>query len=271
MSHDHNQSRRKSGEEAERVHEDSDFVNDILPASGGYGMPLDVSYMGQQHTYDFSEADSGLGPSLPANLNLMFQPPPLQASDAQQPDPRQVLADVYAMLHTIHTPLAPLGECAVPLAPQPVYVTPSSTATYSWYSSTQSLFDPSTLNPHWAGDNISNHSGHTSNYSSRSELCSLCGARVNSRQMQRHQQDRHPQDGDPQYVCKCGHTDPAMRKWNYTRHLDKFCKLKYDSRLVFTCRCGKKHNDLMAHQDHIKDCGNQKAGRRPNNARNANN
>ncbi|KAK1961064.1 hypothetical protein LY78DRAFT_618367, partial [Colletotrichum sublineola] len=189
------------------------------------------------------------------------------ASNVPQ-DPRQALDDVNDTLQTIRTSRVPL-----PLAPQ-LHTTPSSTATPSHYSYTQSLSDAFHLSPHPfnAGpsscDGVSTRSGHTSN-SSRTETCFVCGAAVNSKQIQRHYQDRHRQEGDPQYICKCGHADPALRKSNHIRHLEK-CKSKDDWWLVFTCRCGNTLSDSPAHLDHIKDCGKKRAGRPPNSARNVN-
>ncbi|EFQ30839.1 uncharacterized protein GLRG_05983 [Colletotrichum graminicola M1.001] len=220
------------------------------PAYGGHHM---MGQYGYPQMLDISETDSGPVAYLQSNLPVRYHP---QAPDVQQSEPCQALAYVNAMLHTI-----PRSGNAVPLAPQPEYLTPSGTATYSQYSSSQSLvFDQSHLNPYWAWDSASAISGHTSN-SSRLEICYSCGEPVNSRQMQRHIQDRHRQEGDQKYVCKCGHEDPALRKWNYTRHLDN-CKRMDRPGQVFTCRCGDALSELPAHLDHIKDCGKKRAGRR---------
>ncbi|KAK1598409.1 uncharacterized protein LY79DRAFT_586971 [Colletotrichum navitas] len=210
----------------------------------------------EQHPYypqvlDFSEADSGHVDYPQTNMQSQYPP---QAPDVQQSEPCQAWADVNAKLHTMPRP----GN-AVLLAPQPMYLTPSSIATDSQYSSPSLIFDQTHLKPYWACDTVSNTSGQTNN-SSRHETCSSCGESVNSRQMQRHIQDRHRQEGDPHYVCKCGRAHPFQRKWNHIRHLDN-CKRKGDPGRVFTCRCGNSLSDLLAHLDHIEHCGNRRPGR----------
>ncbi|KAF9877393.1 hypothetical protein CkaCkLH20_05093 [Colletotrichum karsti] len=105
-----------------------------------------------------------------------------------------------------------------------------------------------------------------SGYTDASTSCSTCGREFNNpRQMRRHQSEVHRDTNAPQYVCKCAYR--ATRKSNYTRHLDKSCRRKYDPDLVFVCICQEPSNDFDNHSEHIKDCGRQPAGRRPNNAR----
>ncbi|GKT64890.1 hypothetical protein ColTof4_07288 [Colletotrichum tofieldiae] len=260
---------------AGRVHVDDCFTYHAPPARGNHHAPLDVSYNDLPHLdlghyayaseLDLLEADAAPAADLAAESPSQYPQPAL---DAQQVDPRQVWAEVYDNLQPrISILWDPVAANADYLAPQAAYAIPGSTATPS--QTEHSQFDTSYLGPRpiapstW--DGVSTHSGYTNN-SSSSNICTICGTPVNSRLMQRHHQDVHRQDDDPQYACKCAYRAPPARKWNYLRHLDK-CKMKDDSRRVFTCICQKTLNNLQAHLGHVKDCGKKRAGRRPNSAR----
>ncbi|OHW96817.1 hypothetical protein CSPAE12_04403 [Colletotrichum incanum] len=271
---DHDQLYSLFGETNDRVQVDDRFTYHGPPALGNHHAPLDVSYDDLLHfdlghyayasELDLLEADAAPGANLPSDLASQYHQPAL---DTQQVDPRQVWAEVYDNLQPrISIPWDPVAANAPYLAPQSEYAISGITATPS--QTEYSQFDTSHLGPRpiapstW--DGVSTRSGYTNN-SSGSSICNVCTTLVNSRLMQRHHRDVHRQDDDPQYTCKCTYRAPPARKWNYLRHLDK-CKMKDDSRRVFTCICQKTLNDLQAHLDHVKDCGKKRAGRPPRSA-----
>ncbi|KAK2063387.1 hypothetical protein LY76DRAFT_212710 [Colletotrichum caudatum] len=75
----------------------------------------------------------------------------------------------------------------------------------------------------------------------------------------------HTQIGNLEYRCKCGRKVKPDRKWEHKRHV-KNCRMTDDPGRAFSCRCGKKLVDLLAHLDHIKNCGKLPARRRPQSA-----
>ncbi|KAK2010404.1 hypothetical protein LZ32DRAFT_607572 [Colletotrichum eremochloae] len=304
MAHDQlrTQLSYKIGETAGRAHVDGDFTNHPIdhltpqpPAEpGGNYVQHDISYMGE-HTrdgeFDAFEAGFNLTLDLSANSPSQFLPPASDEQDtyaefnpfeaefslalnlsahlpSQDPpqslnipeDPCQAWEIVKGKLHTIRNPRDALAVTGVPLVPT-LHVTLGSTTTPSQDTHSGSNAFQLSARPTVPSSVTSN--------SSRFELCCVCGVPVNTRLMERHHQDRHRQKGAPQYTCKCGHKSPAMRKANHTRHLET-CKAKDTSSQFFVCRCGNKSGSLPAHQDHIKDCGKKRAGRRPKGAQTAN-
>ncbi|KAK1993954.1 hypothetical protein LX36DRAFT_230193 [Colletotrichum falcatum] len=219
-------------------------------------------------------------PYLPQHLpQHLPQYPYLLPQYLPQQDPCQAWKQVNSVLPiTAQRSSDPWNPVAVGtvrtdhLAPQLGHATLDSTPTHSQSSCPPSVFDQPRnyeyLDPFTTAPPTPRTPSVRSVRSGRSvrTTCPECGESVNVRLMERHNEDRHPQETDLKYTCKCGHTDPAKRKSNHTRHLEK-CKWKDDPDQFFTCRCGYQQNDCQAHLDHIRDCGRRRPGRPPNSAR----
>ncbi|KAK2063386.1 hypothetical protein LY76DRAFT_642560 [Colletotrichum caudatum] len=273
MSHDHGLSRCSSGGGTDPEHGDDGFASYApsypqnhpstsptnystnYPANHPTFNPLSAydSYHGMGQYFYPQEIDDSEGVAV-----LQSNWSPLQPSGAPHlVDPRQVLAQVNETLPTTDSPWVPVS-----FASQPEPAAPSSTVTYSQYN--QSPFDVSHLSPpsHPVAPSLTCDGVSTRSSSSCFEICLNCGFMANSSRMRRHYNDRHPQVGDPKYGCKCNRTAKSDRKWEHKRHLEK-CRMRDNPGRAFSCRCGKKLVDTSAYLDHIKDCGKQPAGRRP--------